>query len=979
MISKILIYSRLSRLVLPAIAVGSTVFGCLGSDIYWNGNVSQDWTDPNNFQASGSNLPGVPQAGDTVYLESSGVRDPLINSSGNALLTEILLSHNMTYAAGGQLDAVYYKVGWDASATLTITGGVLNAANHLDVGGYSGGTAILNISGGSVNVGGLYLNLNGASTGASYLNLTGGTITELGPLSINTSHPAVLNLAGGTLILPASGNSGNVTYWVGHNIITAYGGTGTVNVDSSSNPGNLVLTGIPASVWYWNGNVSQSWTDGNNFQSYGSNLPGLPGAGSSVYFEPWAVQAPLINNVGNAGLNAVYDSKSMTVTAGGELDTTVYKVGWDATGVLNINGGLLWATNHLDVGGYNGATATMNMTNGLVDVGGLYLNLNGDSTSVGGSQFSLMGGTLNDSGTFSISEAHPALLNIAGGTLVVPASQSGNANFWMNDGSIAAYGVAGTTNSFNMDSVTVPGSLVIKAINPGFSIPTFTQWNPQVYSNLTGSLDQTMALVPAGLGVPTPGTYGFGTAVGTNGIVYYSDNANGAIDAYNPASGAVTTVVSGRPGAFGVAADNSGNLFYSQDLGAGNGLVIERTAVGSETTIINGLTSPRQLTTDTAGNLYVVLEQGIILKWTKSSGITTTLLGQNQIPYTAEGVAVTPNGRLYFSTYGKGTGIGTYLTEGAVWARETNGTVTLIAGGFSRARGLALAPSGDLYLATEASVWDNGNSGLLVKIVTNGVVTRAVTGIDYPQFPAIGANGILYVNGARDQVLLAYNPSNNYAAQVSPASGMALIADGATWQTSAGANYPIQLNLTNLSNPADNKTISGYLKFNPGSGTAGLWFNVPVTNLNLSLAQLPNASGNTNSGLFALPAASVNWAYSPANVEVIPLRGHVNCRWPMTNVGNAATEAPATNFAEVPISYLVYVTVSGPPLLSIQPWTGNQVRISWPTSATGYTLQRSVTVTGGYASPGLSVGVEGSQNAVYDTLGNGARFYRLTR
>ena len=79
------------------------------------------------------------------------------------------------------------------------------------------------------------------------------------------------------------------------------------------------------------------------------------------------------------------------------------------------------------------------------------------------------------------------------------------------------------------------------------------------------------------------------------------------------------------------------------------------------------------------------------------------------------------------------------------------------------------------------------------------------------------------------------------------------------------------------------------------------------------------------------------------------------------------------------MSYLVYVSVVGPPALKIQLWTGNQVRISWPTTATGYALQRSATVSAGYASPSLTVTVEGSENVVYDTRSSGARFYRLIK
>ena len=47
-------------------------------------------------------------------------------------------------------------------------------------------------------------------------------------------------------------------------------------------------------------------------------------------------------------------------------------------------------------------------------------------------------------------------------------------------------------------------------------------------------------------------------------------------------------------------------------------------------------------------------EAGQILKWTKSTGITSTLVGQDQMARTPEGIAVAPDGRVYFSTYGHG-------------------------------------------------------------------------------------------------------------------------------------------------------------------------------------------------------------------------------------------------------------------------------------------------------------------------------------
>jgi hypothetical protein len=69
----------------------------------------------------------------------------------------------------------------------------------------------------------------------------------------------------------------------------------------------------------------------------------------------------------------------------------------------------------------------------------------------------------------------------------------------------------------------------------------------------------------------------------------------------------------------------------------------------------------------------------------------------------------------------------------------------------------------------------------------------------------------------------------------------------------------------------------------------------------------------------------------------------------------------------------------GPLILTVQPWTGNQIRLSWPVSFGGYSLQQSRALPGNWASAGLSATVEGSQNAVYVSTTNSVEFYRLTK
>ena len=939
------------------------------ADVVWVGWNSTDWADPINWWDTVLNmnqLPTLPGSGPAIINPGEGT----IPSVPAGLCPVVSTLGNTTY---GQL---YISIGAGLSVT---NGGQLSVGSDL-VTGVWGNSLPLEVTGGELNIGG-YLNISPGALYDGHVNISGGTVTA-GNLTIGPTSKAVLDLSGTGKFVTVIGQLANINYWItyGHNI-TAYGGTGTVNVDTTTNPGHVILTGIaapPISTRYWNGSASQSWSDANNFQSQGSNLPGVPETGNTVWLASWSMREPLISTGGHATLNALYADKNATIATGGALNTTYFKLGQDTNATLNVSGGSLSAADHIDVAGYGGV-ATLNISSGSVAVGGLYLNLGGDTNPVAGSIVNLSGGTLTASGALSINESHATLMNLAGGTLVLPNSQLAGARIWMIDGSIAAYGAAGSTNNFNIDQTTIPGSLVITAIYSGFAADTFTQWNPQVFTNLAFALDQSMPLVPSGLHVLTNANYCFGTAVGTNGDVYFTEWEKQTIRKYNPVSGALTTVVSGRPEIFSVATDNAGNLFYSQDSEAGAGTVIKRAPNGSETTLFSGLTRPRQIATDTAGNLYVVMEAGQILKWTKSTGITSTLVAQDQMARTAEGIAVAPDGRVYFSTYGHGTGPGTALTEGAVWVRETNGLIRPIASGFARGRGLAFHPSGDLYLAAEANVWDNGNSGILVKIATNGVVTRVMTGLDYPQFPSIGADGKVYVSIARDDQLVCYDPLNTFVPQTIATPGVTLIAEGATWQQTAGANVPIQLRLTNTNNPSDTMTISGFLQANPAAGKIGMWFNVPVTNLHISLAPIPDPnSGNTNTGDFLLPASAVNCAYGPAQSFVIPLREHKRCRWPMTNLGTAQ-ESPAPGFGETPVSYLVYVSLESRPALKIQSWTGNQMRISWPSSAAGYALQRSTSVATGYANSGLTVTTEGGEYVAYDTVVVGARFYRLIK
>jgi hypothetical protein len=82
----------------------------------------------------------------------------------------------------------------------------------------------------------------------------------------------------------------------------------------------------------------------------------------------------------------------------------------------------------------------------------------------------------------------------------------------------------------------------------------------------------------------------------------------------------------------------------------------------------------------------------------------------------------------------------------------------------------------------------------------------------------------------------------------------------------------------------------------------------------------------------------------------------------------AALGAPSTN--GIP----VYIPVTQPPKISYQK-VGNQMTLTWPVSATGYTLKSSATVGGPYttAVPGVV------NNSAVVTVGAGSQFFRLEK
>ena len=103
-----------------------------------------------------------------------------------------------------------------------------------------------------------------------------------------------------------------------------------------------------------------------------------------------------------------------------------------------------------------------------------------------------------------------------------------------------------------------------------------------------------------------------------------------------------------------------------------------------------------------------------------------------------------------------------------------------------------------------------------------------------------------------------------------------------------------------------------------------------------------------------------------------------------TNLGFVIATTPLTTFEVLPVPnapayYRVVQVVSSRPTLHIQLWPTNQVRLSWSTAYSGYTLQSKAGLTGTWANAGLPVNVVGTEFVAFDTIGPGPKYYRLIK
>ena len=281
------------------------------------------------------------------------------------------------------------------------------------------------------------------------------------------------------------------------------------------------------------------------------------------------------------------------------------------------------------------------------------------------------------------------------------------------------------------------GNAVIRKVTPSGIISTYAGNGGYGSSGDGGPATQATLSYPVGL------------AVDGNGNLFIGDGGNGTIRKVASDGTISTVLLSGVNGAYGLATDAQGNLYIADPtanvvrvLRAQGGLTAFAGTgaagyAGDEAAALNArLSAPYGVATDTTGNVYISDTGNNVIRKVDSSGIITTVAGNNSYPYTVigdgnaatsaglfypYGAGVDPQGNLYICDLAHNRirkvtadGIIHTVVGGGAASGGDNGPAT--AAQLNSPYGIAMDNAGYLYIA------DTFNNKVR-KVAPNGVIT----------------------------------------------------------------------------------------------------------------------------------------------------------------------------------------------------------------------------------------------------------------
>ncbi len=288
--------------------------GSTGVDRDWtNGNGNRLWSTAANWSGG-----VVPTNLDKAAIRNSAVSGPIINTGTTAVANTVVVgdwssTNDTIEMTGGTLTTNdWFVLGYGATnhGTFTVSAGTANIGSTMYVG--NSGIGTLTITGGAINVTGAFgiAQLTG-STGDVFLD--GGTIT-CG--SFNMTSGGAMDITTGTLIVNGDVTS-TINGYISSTWITAYDGTGTVNVSyNTPNAGKTTVTATSGG-----GGATPTFVAAGAVSSgTGAITPALPAGIAAndilLLFLETANEAISISNQNGGTWTAVTSSPQGTGTAG---------------------------------------------------------------------------------------------------------------------------------------------------------------------------------------------------------------------------------------------------------------------------------------------------------------------------------------------------------------------------------------------------------------------------------------------------------------------------------------------------------------------------------------------------------------------------------------------------------------------------------------------------------------------------------------
>jgi autotransporter-associated beta strand protein len=575
------------------------------ADVFWNGGVDADWANAANWTGGSPSQAG---AGNAIINPGSPNATPTVSTLGNTTVGQIYVSIN---------------------AGLDVIGGSL-ASSDLVTGNW-GNSGVVSVSDGQLTLSS-YLNM-GAGGFDGDVSISGGKL-ESSALSINTSGGARMSITGTGSYVTSSSQLGNVSYWVAHQAIVTSGAGRYVNIDTTTQPGKLVLTSAlrtTTDIVWDNGSGDNLWTTPTNW-----NPDGAPGVIDTARIanelsafltgSAGSVNAVVIGDATNNGALNVQGAASLTagtITVGSVGNSNVYPSYYShAAGDVATTGNMVF--------GVNGGRSQSYFTAGTLQVGGT-MQL-GSAAGAGASSLALNGGDgAITAGSLEIGSAGSLDFDFLGGTTLKTLSVTNGISLTgssaltvRNAGSVslgASYTLLdGLSLSGTFGSVTFDGfaagltpSLVYDRLGGNLRL-TVGQATPTITINVgSGTQTQTQAGYPLLSGSTPIEKTGEGTLVvdqantltGSTtvqqGRLQLADGSALATSRIVPVAGGTVSLTPGLQTTVGGLAANAGGL-----TDVGTGLV----------TVASGLPAADMLTALLAGR-----GDG---SWNGTSGITSS-------------------------------------------------------------------------------------------------------------------------------------------------------------------------------------------------------------------------------------------------------------------------------------------------------------------------------------------------------------------